>query len=161
MLFRSDFENNAVSIPASAAEIIGMNGFAEGNPVEVKAWSYETNEVKSLQLTETEGTLAFSRFASVFARVNANQVTSVTTDINNMEIKIYPNPVTERVNIAFTAMPEPGTKISLLDITGRELEGRNAESMNETFEVQHLPAGIYLIKTELNNNFSVNKIIKG
>ena len=137
-----------------------MNGFAEGNPVEVKAWNHETNEVKSLQLTETEGTLAFSRFASVFLMVIDNQVTGIATDINNMEIKIYPNPVTERVNIAFTAMPEPGTKISLLDITGRELESKNAESMNETFDAQHLPAGIYMIKTELNNNFSIDKIIK-
>ena len=156
----SDFENNAVSIPASAAEMIGIDGFADGNPVEVKAWNYETNEVKSLQLTETEGTLAFNRLASVFVQVNANQLTGIATDINNMEIKIYPNPVTERVNIAFTAMPETGTKISLLDITGRELDGRNAESMTETFDVQHLPAGIYMIRTELNNNFKTQKIIK-
>ncbi|MRS03344.1 hypothetical protein EG832_09005, partial [bacterium] len=81
-LATTDFENNAVSIPASAAEMIGMNGFADGNPVEVKAWSYETNEVKSLQLTESEGTLAFNRFASVFVQVNTNQVTGVTNDIN-------------------------------------------------------------------------------
>ena len=47
-LTENDFNNNAVSIPASASDPNGVNGFTEGNPIELKVWKNETNEEDKL-----------------------------------------------------------------------------------------------------------------
>jgi hypothetical protein len=159
-LTEADFTNNAVSIPVSAAEISGVNGFTDGNQIVLKVWNNETNEESGIQIEATEGELIFNRYSSVFVIINENQVVNGLSDFDLLNINIYPNPANEVVNISFSNLPEIGTEIIIMDVNGREIVRRTIENMNETINIQHLPGGMYLVKIKLNNNFKIQKLIK-
>jgi hypothetical protein len=57
-------------------------------------------------------------------------------------------------------MPNEETKISLLDMMGRELQSRIAQNANETLDIHDLKPGIYIVRTEILNNYKTQKLIK-
>jgi hypothetical protein len=155
-----DFENRVVSIPVSASDLIRLKGFTDGNSIEMKVWKSEKNQEYKLNTEVVEGELVFKRHSSTFTTINDNQIVSGISDFDLLNISIYPNPASNIVNVNFSNMPETGTKITLMDINGKEIISRMAENMNESMDIQHLPAGMYLIKTWLNNNLKIHKLIK-
>ncbi len=158
-LMEMDFENNAISIPASASELSKLDGFTDGNSIVIKAWKNETNEEIKLLSELIEGNLVFNKQASVFLTLNF-QTTNVTNMFNDYTVSMFPNPASNRFTVKFSAFPETGTKITLLNATGRELNSRFAQNSEEVFEIHDLPGGIYFVKTEYNNNYHTQKLIK-
>ena len=158
-LSEMDINNNAVSIPASASYLNGTNGFVNGNDIELKVWKNESNEEVKLLPNVIEGNMIFNKQASVFVLLN-NQSTNVSDEFNNLKIDMYPNPATDNVTIRFSNFPEAGTKIMLMDVTGKVIATRVAQSTLEILNVGNLSAGMYLVKTEFNNNFQIQKLIK-
>ena len=43
---------------------------------------------------------------------------------------------------------------------GRELQSRIAQNASETLDIHDLKPGIYLVRTEIHNNFTTQKLIK-
>jgi hypothetical protein len=154
-----DITNNTVGIAVSASELHETIGFTEGNPIELKAWKNENGEESKLLPEVTEGKMIFNKQASVFASLNS-QSTNVTNIFDNLKIEMYPNPASSNVTIRFSSLPSLGTKITLLNITGNVIYSRLVENTQEILNIQHLPTGIYLVKTELNNNYNIQKLIK-
>jgi hypothetical protein len=159
-LIETDFVNNTVSLPASAAELSGVNGFTDGNQIVLKVWKNETNEESVLQIEATEGEMTFNRYSSVFVNINENQIVNGISDFDLLNISVYPNPANSVVNVSFSNLPEIGTEITIMDINGREIIRRTVENMNESMKIQHLPGGMYLVKIKLNNHFKIQKLIK-
>ncbi|KAF0232728.1 MAG: hypothetical protein FD181_3850, partial [Prolixibacteraceae bacterium] len=159
-LTESDFTNNAVSIPVSAAEIPGVNGFTDGNQIALKVWKNETNEESAIHIEATEGEMKYNRYLSVFVIINENQIVNGMSDFDLLNINVYPNPANSVVNVSFSNLPEIDTEITLMDISGREIIRRTVENMKESMNIQHLPGGMYLVKIQLNNNFKIQKLIK-
>ena len=155
-----DFNNNTISIPVSAAEQEGVNGFTDGNAITLKFWNNETNKESGLQIEAAEGELTFNRYSSVFVNINENQIVNGISDFNLLNISVYPNPANNVVNVSFSNLPETGTEITIMDINGREIIRRTVENMNETMNIQQLSDGMYLVKIQLNNNFKIQKLIK-
>jgi len=155
-----DFENRVVSIPVSASDLIGLKGFTDGNSIEMKVWKSEKNQEYKLNTDVVEGELVFKRHSSAFTTIIDNQIVSGISEFDLLNISVYPNPASNIVNVNFSNMPETGTKITLMDINGKEIISRMAENMNESMDIQHLPAGMYLIKTWINNNLKIHKLIK-
>ncbi|MBN2350198.1 MAG: T9SS type A sorting domain-containing protein [Bacteroidales bacterium] len=90
------------------------------------------------------------------------QVTFIPlTGINNIErpkVQIYPNPVTNIVNLQINDSDKPFS-ISITDITGKV--SLNPERLNNhQIDISHLPNGIYLLKFYLNDVLIVEKFIK-
>ena len=158
-LTENDFNNNAVSIPASASDLNGINGFTNGNSIELKVWKNETNEEDKLIPNIIEGEITFNKQASVFVLLN-NQSTNVKDEFNNLKIDMYPNPANNNVTVRFSVLPQEGTKINLLDAIGKDVISRVVESTHEVLNIQDLPSGMYLVKTQLNNNYRIQKLIK-
>ncbi|HYX06972.1 MAG TPA: T9SS type A sorting domain-containing protein, partial [Bacteroidales bacterium] len=91
-----------------------------------------------------------------------------TTEVNTigpntlspfMEVKIYPNPANDKVTLEFRQQPEPGTRIILTDLTGKQLMIQHIKSVVDVLNVQSFPAGIYLIIIESGSNYMVNKLL--
>lgn len=57
-------------------------------------------------------------------------------------ISVYPNPVTNKLNITGTV---PGARLTILDVTGRLLHSRQVQGENETFNLGDLASGVYVI----------------
>jgi hypothetical protein len=159
-LSEMDFYNNAVSMPASASELNGTDGFTDRNSIELKVWKNEINEEGKLLSEATEGEMIFNRKTSVFVTVDDNQVINSNANFDFLNISVYPNPASNVVNVSFSILPESGTKITLMDMNGKEITSRLVENSNESIDIQHLPAGMYLVKTWLNNYTRVHKLIK-
>ena len=78
-------------------------------------------------------------------------------------IKVYPNPVSQRVIVSFEEVANKEVNISLIDIKGRVIEQRKIKSQGgfqqETLDIQHFTGGQYLIKINTSTQEIVKKLV--
>ncbi len=82
-------------------------------------------------------------------------ITSVSENVKN-EIKIYPNPTTDFININRVGEGQ----ISLTDISGKIVYQKNNCSENEIIDLTNFNSGIYILKINSKNVVVSEKIIK-
>ena len=93
-----------------------------------------------------------------------NGIVNVLSDINNsseiMKLDIYPNPARNEVVIT---LPETSRyiKIAMYDIVGTEVLSQSYKTKNKaiTLSISDLKSGVYIIKTEIENKMSENKLV--
>lgn len=82
---------------------------------------------------------------------------SVTENAKSIEISIYPNPVSETLQI----QSEGIKSFTLTDISGRVLQYKaKLNTSNETLNLQHLPKGMYVLQVETTRGVHTEKIMK-
>jgi len=148
-----NFAINAVSIPASAADSDGKDGFLVGNSIGLKVWFNKTKKEFTTDFDLIKGKMVFDKQASVFLKLKG-----VKSDQKTLEI--YPNPSNEIVNIIYPYQSNQMSEISVFDATGRKIISRIAQSNPETINVSTLPAGLYFVKVKTNNKEVTEKFIK-
>jgi len=79
------------------------------------------------------------------------------------ELKLYPNPVADIVNISFAANESQLLNISIMDFTGR-IFNSDEYTVNEggnllTFSVKNLAAGNYIVQLKGVSIFSSMKLV--
>jgi N-acetylneuraminic acid mutarotase len=95
----------------------------------------------------------------LWAFTPANPITGKTFDSDPKSLQIYPNPVTNTVNIeSLKAGSE--NKISILNLYGQELIKLKSKNKSERINISCLPDGVYFIRTVNGNNIKIIKIIK-
>lgn len=79
-------------------------------------------------------------------------------EIANDDIKIYPNPATDKIMIESTGIEKFET--SIINIYGQELHLNSHKQLNKTiFNIANLPRGIYLIITKCEGRSKTHKVI--
>ncbi len=75
---------------------------------------------------------------------------------NELNIKVYPNPATNEINIIANddVIIE---QIFLMDLSGKVLENLNGST---TLNIQHIASGLYLIEMHTNQGILKTKLIK-
>ena len=73
---------------------------------------------------------------------------------NNFEIKVYPNPVEDIININV----EENTSVSLFNILGEEVKTFDIVTGDNQFDISNLPNGVYIVKDK-SGNYS-GKVVK-
>jgi parallel beta-helix repeat protein len=154
-----NINKNTVSLKASASDEDVSNGFTEGNKIELRIWQINSNSEFHLFSEVIKGDMIYHRRGSVFAQLTKKNNIEPET-VNTLEFSIHPNPAKKIVTIQFSTLPEQGTKIAVLDVSGKELIVKEVQSINETLNIGYFPSGIYLAKTQLNNEFRIKKLIK-
>ncbi len=92
---------------------------------------------------------------------------SLTTEIPENEehqsVELFPNPVTDKLNIAFNDSSQKERKITLTDITGRELSSFEINGTEKQTSIDmsglHLDKGIYFVTIKEDKNFFCRKIV--
>ncbi|MCL2290413.1 MAG: T9SS type A sorting domain-containing protein [Bacteroidetes bacterium] len=81
--------------------------------------------------------------------------------IAQVEMKIYPNPTTEKITLEISNMEnlQTGT-FKLFSITGQFLQEQPVHSATTTVSLAGLPKGTYLLKVQINHRTEEWKIIK-
>lgn len=77
-------------------------------------------------------------------------------------VKVFPNPTSERFEVEFFAKTAQKSGINIIDIGGKILQERKLKGIGkqeEFFNINHYPAGIYLVKTYFDNKVIVKKIL--
>lgn len=81
--------------------------------------------------------------------------------INEMEVKLYPNPTQGHFSLSVNSVHNEMTMhIILLTSTGEVLYNKTLNSTVEDFDLSDQPAGVYLLKLEVDNETQVWKVVK-
>lgn len=79
------------------------------------------------------------------------------------EVNIYPNPVSEQLNVSFDSEPNKQISITILDSRGRVIEQRKLKSVGgkqqEKFDIRNITSGQYLLKINTSQQEVVKKIV--
>ena len=102
-----------------------------------------------------KGLIPYLHFSNLVA-INLNPAPPVNTDILDISIpKIFPNPITNYLQIEFKENSSPNWLVEIFDIKGSLQKTISLENVNpvETINLQDLAKGTYLIQlTDLKNN---------
>ena len=115
---------------------------AEGFPIEVISQNFVGVWVNS---TRTHNT--YPPCATL-----SNTISEIKT-----EIKVYPNPTTEFLNIDFKN--EGSYTISIYDLNGKQLFNRISTAQNFKLNVAHFSKGIYILKISNSSKNTAHKLI--
>ncbi len=142
--------NNVVYVGNDDTYMYAVNA-ATGNPI----WSFKTGDVVMSSPWVDNGVVYFgSNDGKIYAI--EEDVTS-NANMSSMNIRIYPNPVTDKIilddNIDFE-------RYTIADMTGKVVDERNVVVKN-TINVSTLSKGVYYIQFYKNNKLVYkNEFIK-
>ncbi len=82
----------------------------------------------------------------------------------NNQIRVYPNPFTDFLNIEFSLPGQNKVKLDIFDITGDKLIIENLQNTGKnkvnTIDLSDIPEGVYLLKISMENSIELHKIVK-
>ena len=134
------------------------NGFKEGNNIRIAAWNKLTNKEFQIQAELLNGQLNYKKEASVLVRIGA--LTPDAKSVNDLiKIEVYPNPCKGKFTVRFPAIPEAGSRIDILDISGRNILSRDVFETSEEFNLDQQQPGIYIVKTIIGTTQTNHKLI--
>ena len=158
-LSNTNITNDIVSILASNSDKDVINGFTEGNDIELIVWRSGTNEEFRPGLEVIGGIPVYKKYGSVFFLLDVKNSIDVNADNLNY-LNIYPNPTSDIINVKFQIEPEKGTIMYLSDVTGKTVIAKEALSNTEQLNLTLLPSGMYLLKISSGKTSITKKIIK-
>lgn len=98
---------------------------------------------------------------------NINMGVLYTVGVDNLfasgQVKVYPNPAQEHVNISIEAERSSDVRISLRDLTGRIIRSREhilrAGNNEMGLSLSQIPAGVYLVEVQDHQGTFVEKLV--
>jgi subtilisin family serine protease len=93
----------------------------------------------------------------------SDNVTAAKPVFGSLDFAVYPNPTKGEVHVTLSPETKGDVELSVVDMQGRMVKQKNfyAESINVvTLDISELPAGLYFIKMNCNNQTKGAKIIK-
>ncbi|MFK7921363.1 MAG: LamG-like jellyroll fold domain-containing protein [Bacteroidia bacterium] len=122
--------------------------FGDGSTVDT---GFEPSHLYDFNGTYTVTLTATNNCGSMDTTFSVNiSASSLEDEINDIKLKVFPNPTTNSITIEIDALNNRGINLQLLDMKGSVLqsstidEGR--QSYTETIDVSELPAGVYMLR---------------
>ena len=79
---------------------------------------------------------------------------------NISAFKVYPNPVSETFTVKLNNTYK-SVQIEILSVTGKLIQKINSNNSTiQNIDASNLSSGIYLVRVNADNNFSIKKVIK-
>ena len=157
-LDETNINSNMVSILASSADGDILNGFKEGNKIDIKLWQYIASNESVVQANAVMGDMLFQNNGSVFLNLTKGVNTGID-DFTTMDFKIYPNPANDKITITFSVLNDADKKLTVADIFGTPIFSKVVTSPTESIDVSMLPCGTYLLKALVAEKFNVKKMV--
>jgi len=151
-------EGTASLIASFSTNENNQDGFVDGNQIQIYSWNKKTGNETQVQSEVVNGQLIYEKNASVLVKMK-----SLTTGIANLDgsvkIDVFPNPSIGKVNVRFSELPEVGSRIDILDLSGRKVTSRLITGTSEVFNLCAQPAGIYVVKLKIGSNEIIHKVV--
>lgn len=149
---------------ATGASIIAMSstddqiGFKDGDLIQLYAWNNLSGNESIVQSEIIKGQMVFENSGSVLVKMKS--LTTVAKGMNDLtRIDVFPNPGVGKVTVRFSQLPEAGSSIDILDISGKIIASRLISGTSEVFNLEGQPAGIYLVKSKLMTSETIQKLV--
>ncbi|MBX2828805.1 MAG: T9SS type A sorting domain-containing protein [Flavobacteriaceae bacterium] len=78
-------------------------------------------------------------------------------DLNDLGVSIYPNPVSDRLNIQ---AQEAISSVTIYNIMGQQVYVSDVEAVSTSIDMSLLPQGTYFVEVDIDGKKAVDKIIK-
>jgi beta-glucanase (GH16 family) len=126
-------------------------------------WPYDSDQYFLLNIAIQQGGTQASYTESAmeidYVRVYQEATASVSEINNLLNVKIFPNPVNDKLNFQF--LSDLGkVKGTIYSLTGQEVQVFIQNSLEKTIEISDLSDGIYFLKLETEKGTSTHKIVK-
>ncbi|TYA53313.1 M28 family peptidase [Formosa maritima] len=103
----------------------------------------------------TKGSLGAALF---FAQVDFNTL-NTESYLFDTNINMYPNPSKGKVNISFNTVLDEAVNFKVYDILGKQVFQKSIFQQLASFNLNHLPTGVYLAVFVVGNNRTTKKLI--
>ena len=82
--------------------------------------------------------------------------------VNYKQLRIYPNPTAQFLNIHMEGIGSQRTEIDIFDVSGRKVSQETSQKDDSTvyIDVSHLKAGIYVVKVKMGELYYFEKFQK-
>jgi hypothetical protein len=157
-----------ISVEKSAPDLnINLSAiFADDDKGDLLTYSIVSNENENIVHPEIRGSnliLSFSTENTGFSQIEVKAVsngkeatskfmvevtspTSANLLLDDAEVKLYPNPTKDIVNLKFDRQPNPGTLIMVYNESGAKISEQKIENMEQSISLKGNPPGLYVIK---------------
>lgn len=149
---------------ATGASIIAFSstdnqiGFKDGDLIQLYAWNNLSGNESIVQSEILKGQMIFEKNSSVLVKMKS--LTTAVKSMNDMaRIDVFPNPSIGKITVRFSELPEAGSSIDILDISGKMIVSRIISGTSEVFNLEGQPAGIYLVKSKLMTTEKIQKLV--
>ncbi|KAF0237180.1 MAG: alkaline [Prolixibacteraceae bacterium] len=169
---QGNITSQTISVVASSKDNQGMPGFTEGNPFTLKYWDSAQNTEIVLYPEILAGQATFNRNESTVASLEKYAVTGVpvVANIIENEIRCYPNPFNDRVNIEINLRKDSQVQVEIMNQLGQRVnviltkkllnsgmnnlswDGRNAN-------MQQVSKGIYHVLISVDGELVNRKVV--
>jgi len=99
---------------------------------------------------------SYNQYVSEIYKFDLNSLLSIN-EYNNLNIRVYPNPTTDYLNIKISG--STSFNVNIYDLNGKLLK---SEKNNTSIKIQELTNGLYVLEIVdfENDNIIIKKIIK-
>lgn len=155
----NNLSGDAASLIASfSTDEQNQNGFKEGSQIQIRAWSKLAGDESQVTTNVLSGQMTYAKSASVL--VNVQSLVTEIPEINELvTVDVFPNPSQGKFTVRFSELPDTGSKIDVLDLSGRKIVSRLIGETTEEFNLNHLAPGLYLVKSTLGTKETIHKLI--
>ncbi len=128
-----------------------MLSYADSTVIDSTSYAAATTDLSWAR--KPNGTGTFAEGAHTF---NMNNDFSITNEsFVNHDLKLYPNPTNEALNITFAA--EIPHQLSILDVTGKLIFKTNIITNHFTHKIDQLNAGLYFLKMNFEDGIQAER----
>jgi hypothetical protein len=135
-----------------------QNGFTNGHPIQIWHWNAQTGAESLMDAEVVNGEMVFEAQSNAVIQLKF-LTTGIPDVLSSFKIDIFPNPCTDNVTIRFSEVPEAGSRIEIMDNTGKRVESREITNSQETFDLTQQSTGLYMVKTIVGTKEVINKLI--
>ena len=85
---------------------------------------------------------------------NTYEETNLSTNnfTKQANIRVYPNPTSEKINIDLSQLQENQVILRLVDVNGKEIINKKSSLKMDVLDMQNCPVGTYLLLVEVSKN---------
>ncbi len=151
-------QGSASLIASSSTDSKSMDGFNDGNAIQLYLWNSVTGNESEVKSETISGQMDYQGNNTVL--INLKSLSTGTKNLENMlKIEVFPNPSVGKVTVRFSQIPDMGSRIEILDMSGRKVALRTITGLSEEFNLESQPAGLYLVKSILGSEELIQKLI--
>jgi len=132
------------------------------NYVEIIAWDDETQDMWAVHFAdEFTGYIVGYKYGEATIWKNGTGINTMSTTDETLkdEIKIYPNPVSNEINIEIEKGNLQDYMVSLTDMAGKQIYSKSFKEKKIKINTSHFQKGIYILSIETKNKKHSQKLI--
>jgi hypothetical protein len=135
------------------------DGFKDGTSVQIYAWNHNTGLESKVEASAIKGTLNYNKNASILVKMKSLTTSASIVNADVLQSEVYPNPSQGQFTVRFSEIPEAGSRIEVLDLSGRKVASRMITGISEELNLYGQASGLYLVKSILGSKELIQKLV--